>query len=218
LSGIKIEICHPSKKNNLLGWIFNYVYGMKKILMLLLLSPILALGQEAIVMKNGLPVREGRVVFESVVDVPGKSKSDIYAAIKKWLFEVSDNSKRAIQSEDITAGQLLAKSETDAKVSDRNRWYTVEFDIQVTCKDNRYRLRFYNMNTVKITAGIISSDLRDLDGVIPLESNVGEPGSSQLSSKQLMKVVEINNHIADHFNALLKGAEKAVKQSAIDDF
>jgi len=191
---------------------------MKKLIIALLLFPCFAFAQYDAVSEVGLPIKDGLVVYERVVDVKGMKKSDIYAASKKWITDNFNSSKRVIQTEDYDAGQLIGDGSTTAKVSEKNRYNKIEFKLQINCKDEKYRIRFYQMNITAVTSGVLTVDLRKTNSTIPLETLAFVPKDRKFSEKDIEKVKTSNKYLNDHFTLLLNSFNNSVRSSTNDDF
>jgi hypothetical protein len=191
---------------------------MKRILIALLLLPFFANAQQIETSETGLPLKDGKVVFERVFEVSNYKREDIYASIKKWVVDNFTHSRNLIQSEDKESGQFIGMGSTDVLVSGKRTIYTMEFAIQVNCKNDKFRIRFYDISTAAMRSGIISADLRTAGGIIPAEKYAYFPRDKKLSDKQIGEVLAVNKHINDHFTLLLENINKSVKRSNTDDF
>jgi len=74
-----------------------------KIFTLLLLFPILSFSQVDSTQVN-YSLKEGKVVYESIIELPGLMKTNLYSASKKWIADTFKSAKAVIQSEDMTSG------------------------------------------------------------------------------------------------------------------
>lgn len=91
------------------------------------------------------PVVDGKVMYEKVVDVPGKDKLTIYGKVTDWYFKTTKNLKTEIINSDAGIGQFSATIRTDI-----DETFYMDMSMQVDCKDNKYRYRFFNIrHTVK---------------------------------------------------------------------
>lgn len=193
---------------------------MKKyLLMLLVLLPLIANSQELDSAKVGFPVKNGKVVYESIVDIDGVSKETIYAASKKWLADAFVNSKAVVQSEDRETGQLMGKGSATTS-SPTNTWilanitYNLSFNIQINCKDNRYRIRFYDITS---NTGAFGGYLTAAEDV-PIETFAFYAPAKPLKPKQLERVKSSKDAINNVFTMLLSSFNTSVKTYKQDDF
>lgn len=92
--------------------------------------------------------KDGHIVFETIVEVNGKSRVDLYKNAKQWFVNYFKSSKDVIQSEDKEEGQIIGKGLINLTVKagfGMTVNYHDKLSIQVDCKDNKYRFRVYNM-------------------------------------------------------------------------
>jgi len=96
-----------------------------------------------------LPEIGGKVFYEFVVDVPGKSKDFIFNAANNWMLNLPYKIKGRIENKDKDQGQILGK--IGFKLSTRGNLLTpgaysfYSCTVQIDCKDNKYRIRLFNM-------------------------------------------------------------------------
>lgn len=95
-----------------------------------------------------LPETDGKVVYENIIDMPKKSKDFIYFTATKWVFGISNNVKSYIEVQDQDQGQIIASARFEyTPLNDAFSIIqgTFKFKIQIDCKDNRYRIRLYEI-------------------------------------------------------------------------
>lgn len=93
-----------------------------------------------------IPVKDGAVVYERIVEAPNKSKADLYKNAKQWFVDYFKSSKDVIQNEDKEDGKIVGKGILPIPFKGAmgmNVVYDDKLTIQVDCKDNKYRLRIY---------------------------------------------------------------------------
>lgn len=113
-------------------------------LLLLLLLPAFCFGQDQ------LPTKDGKVIFEELDSVPGIAKADLYARSKVWVTHIFKNSKDVIQLDDKDAGQIIGKGNFDYQyvvIGPPGATWTCDFTLQIDCRDNKARIRIYELNT-----------------------------------------------------------------------
>lgn len=79
---------------------------------LILLISIKSMGQQRTgdsLLYNIFPVVDGLVAYQKIIESPGKTKSDIYKAIKSWAASTFTSQKDALQSDDLDAGLIIYK-------------------------------------------------------------------------------------------------------------
>lgn len=120
---------------------------MKKLLILFLFisMPCFLFAQKDTIGLN-IPLLNGKVIYESVVNVPGKTKIELYANARQWFIDYFKTYKDVIQNDDKDAGLIVGKGVLTFEY--RSSWGKInEFDqitIQIECKDNKYRYRIYD--------------------------------------------------------------------------
>lgn len=93
-----------------------------------------------------LPIKDGKVEYESVVDVTG-TKVDLYTKAKQAIVELFFDAKSVIQMDDKEAGKLVGKGTVfcPIKVMGVASGFYTKYTISVEVKDNKYRLRLYDI-------------------------------------------------------------------------
>lgn len=93
-----------------------------------------------------MPVKDGKVEYESIVDVTG-TKSDLYTKAKQAIVELFFDAKSVIQMDDKEAGKLVGKGTVfcPIKVIGVSSGFYSKYTISVEVKDNKYRLRLYDI-------------------------------------------------------------------------
>lgn len=120
-----------------------------------------------------LPILNDRLVYEQVVDVPDKSKNQLFSNAKVWMANTFVSSKDVIQSEDKEAGDIIGKGFTKVYFKsivtiERNDYFTIQIDV----KDNKYRCKIHDI--------IITSNGADLGG------NFGSVPKTSFTDEQLI--------------------------------
>lgn len=96
------------------------------------------------------PEKDGKIVYEEIIELPGVKKSTLYSNAKKWFIDAFKDSKEMILTDDKEGGQIIGKgssmySEMFLLSTFRNRiGFTIQFDI----KDEKYRYRIYGITHV----------------------------------------------------------------------
>lgn len=191
---------------------------MKKLLFLCsLLITINAYAQDEAV--KLFPTKDGKVVYEEVVELSGAKKDDLYKAAKKWVVDTYVSAKGAIQSEDKEGGQLLGKGRmpvTKKGALGIKELYNVDFYWQVDCKEGKYRYRIYD---IKHTLdGKTESDLFSKYQVnVPAETSndmaSGKTGTKSQAKDAAKIIVAIDEAINKDFTAF----KAAMKKGAVAD-
>ncbi|WP_316787253.1 DUF4468 domain-containing protein [Pedobacter frigiditerrae] len=117
-----------------------------KFLIIFLILPIFCFSQ---VDSNSIfPIKDAKVVYESIVNLSDVNKKTIYAASKKWVADSFKSGKSVIQSEDESTGQIIGWGYGDIILDNKGliiQSIRLKFSVQINCKDDRYRIRFYDI-------------------------------------------------------------------------
>lgn len=99
-----------------------------------------------------IPFINNTVVYEKVFEVPNTPKSQLYANAELWFAEshpyVEDTQ---LQLVDPVLSRAVGRVKSYYSVSNKVLWstnistYLFNFTFQVDCKDNKYRIRIYNI-------------------------------------------------------------------------
>ncbi len=131
---------------------------MKKnlLIFLLLMLSLYVKAQDSTAVK--LPVKDGKVIYEGIVDITNKSKTELYKNASQWFVDFFKSSKDVIQNSDKEEGRIVGKG--IAFIQIKIIGFTSEFPdlltIQVDVKDNKYRYRIYDMQ--------LSTETQNLNG------------------------------------------------------
>jgi hypothetical protein len=192
---------------------------MKQFLFALLLLPFFASSQTVDSLNLGFPIKGGKVVYESIADVKGIKKEMLYAASKKWISDSFTHSKAVTESEDIETGQIIGKGTANVTTKS-NSWmlagylYKLEFNIQINCKDDKYRIRIYDITTnTSAAGGLISSDVKT-----PLETFAYYAPTKPLKTKQIERIKTSKEAINNVFTLLLENFNNSVNTYNQDTF
>lgn len=141
---------------------------MKTLLLIaLMIFPSMLFAQSDTTQYN-LPYVSGGVVYEKTLDRPGFSKLEIFGASKKWIADTFNNGKSVIQFEDKDQGRIIGKASTTV-TTNGGTWGLVtstnlEFKLQIDCKDNKYRIRLYDIIQISPSYSVVSNvSLESLD-------------------------------------------------------
>lgn len=97
-----------------------------------------------------LPSKDGKVVYESIIENPTLTKATLYGASKKWIADTFISAKAITQSEDYNTGQIIGKFYNDLEIykNDKSiigRKFDTQCSIQIDVKDGKCRIRFYDI-------------------------------------------------------------------------
>ncbi|MCC8426944.1 DUF4468 domain-containing protein [Mucilaginibacter sp. UR6-11] len=82
---------------------------MKQLLIGLLFIAIGAKAQNKDTLGLNIPIKDGHVVYEGIVEMPGKPKMDLYNNAKQWFVDCFKSAKDVIQNEDKDQGRIIGK-------------------------------------------------------------------------------------------------------------
>lgn len=166
------------------------------------------------------PRKEGKIVYEKVDSLEGFSKEQLFGFSKKWFADTFRNAKNVIQSEDFETGQLIGKGETgivnsEYKESGKLIWTdlitsTYKFTIQIDIKDQKYRLRIYDISRpfkFLLTDGSpVSSSLEEIDKQFSQDKKKAEKWKATSPA------------ISEHFIGIMESFSKKAIEVKNDDF
>ena len=116
---------------------------MRKITLLFLaLLPILGISQA------DLPIKDEKITFSEVVDIAGKSKSDLFSDGKKF-FKTTFKRSTTLKEANETEGKLQGESFIGFEGIEGK----VQYDIIISVKDGRYKYTFTNFIHQNYTKG-----------------------------------------------------------------
>lgn len=140
---------------------------MKTLLLLIFLLPLSVSAQ--LDTASTLPYAEGKIVYEQISELPGYTKAEIFGSAKKWMADVFKSANSVIQSENEPTGQIIGKGYT--KTSYFGKGYMIgilldlSFTVQIDCKDNKYRIRFYDLGNETGSTRYTSSYITPLETI-----------------------------------------------------
>jgi hypothetical protein len=184
---------------------------MKKLLLLVTMLTTISVKAQSI---DSLSTKDGKVFYESIVDMQSKTKDQLYKAARKWFVDSFNNSKSVLRTEDKEGGELVGKgnfliSENGGFMITNN--YRFDFTIEVVCKDNKYRVRIYDISYTMTNppTGIMPSTVADL----PAE------GYNDRLKKSKNKRVHENALLLDlKFKSMIDSLKVKMTSATNDDF
>jgi hypothetical protein len=120
-----------------------------KFLFFLLFIPSVAFSQsDSSLIK--LPIKDGKVVYELIVETPTISKAVLFGASKKWIADTFNSAKAVTQSEDFNSGQIIGKFYNESNIFKNEesligRKFDTQCSVQIDVKDGKCRIRFYDI-------------------------------------------------------------------------
>jgi hypothetical protein len=114
---------------------------MKILIAFLLLIPAISFSQS-------LPMQDGKVVYAQIDSVSG-SQTDLYSKAKAWIINSFNGKKQKFTTDNKESGELISSGHAPLNFMVGQNGYPVTgmyyFTIQVNFKDNKTRIRFYNI-------------------------------------------------------------------------
>jgi hypothetical protein len=153
------------------------------------------------------PYKEGKIIYERIVEIPETSKDILFQGAKIWFVETFKDSRAVIKSEDKEAGEILGTGRsrffygrTGGFPGEKN----YVFNIRVTIKDNKYRIQIYDIieYPFSILIGEYERSLESFDSVV------------KPSSKKDMYISTTNRH----FYSLIDDFKTSLAKTKKDDF
>lgn len=92
-----------------------------------------------------------KFVYEKVLTYENTSKEDLYKYSKRWVSSLFPNSNAALRTDDPASGEIIGMGLTEI-IENPNALYgprmSVEFTFMINVKDNKSRIRFYDLTQV----------------------------------------------------------------------
>lgn len=123
---------------------------MKILLTLLLLMPFV-LKAQIFTPSDHFPIKDGKVVYEVIIDSLILDKDALFAASKKWIADNYQSAESVIQTEDKTTGQIIGKGRSYVPYDSSDKFkvgFNLKYSIQIDVKDNKCRFRIYDIEPV----------------------------------------------------------------------
>lgn len=128
---------------------------MKKILVLIFVIAI-----SSCVIHRTSPIDTNLRTYEKVIDLPEKSKEDIFVLSNKWMVETFNSAQSVIEYSDKEAGTIMGKYVFD---------YTGHFVksiIQIDARENKCRIHFKNPLIRNVDRDLDYRDMRSNESMI----------------------------------------------------
>ncbi|MBC7615848.1 MAG: DUF4468 domain-containing protein [Pedobacter sp.] len=185
---------------------------MKKILLLALFYFPLSGFSQIDTASTSFPIKDNKVVYELILESKDTKQSEIYVAAKKWISDRFTSTKSVIQSEDASYGQIIGKGKsiiwsigTNGK---QELGYELSFSIQIDAKDNKFRIRFYDIQKNNMAVGVIPADSMD---ILHFQS-------AQLKKKNNEKWYRLVKYTNNYFYSMAIDFANTVYKSKSDTF
>ncbi len=120
---------------------------MKKLLVLILLLPVMARAQKDTVLLAHLPTdKDDLISYQTVITVPGISKSDLYHRARVWAALAFNSAKNVTQYDDDAGTNIIIKAISQQFYTYKffGTTYPIQyymyFSLHFTFADNKYRV------------------------------------------------------------------------------
>lgn len=145
-----------------------------------------------------VPVLNGHVVYQGVIDVPGMSKEGLYQNSRQWFVDYFKSSKDVIQNEDKDQGRIVGKGIIliPWKTMMGSGEYNCRITIQVDVKDNKYRYKIYDMiltTTISSLGSYGTAEPYDFTPEEMINKLGGTGGKLMVTKGQCKKLLEALN-------------------------
>ena len=157
-----------------------------------------------------LPLKDGKVTYDGVVQVDSINKDELYKRAKRWFIETYKSAKDVIQLDDKENGEVIGKGffeiywqVTFMSGQNINVWQTMKIQV----KDGRYRYEITDFNVKYYVSASQYSSGANIDS--PLEAwNKGRDDNSK----------KIYTKIDTEVKSLISSLEKFVRTPPKDDW
>jgi hypothetical protein len=164
-----------------------------------------------------LPMKNGSVMFEKVVEVKGKTKEQIYASLRKWFADAFKDSKSVIQVSDKEEGLITGKGnysfylKQSVMMSPCNG--NVDFTININIKDGKFKYQIYGFK--------IEAAYKALLPILKIQTNpVIKSGYQTHTFEEIAAAMAIDNNVKyckaqiDKLNLVMSGIDSSIQNAA----
>jgi hypothetical protein len=179
---------------------------MKSVLFLAFLLPILAKAQNPF--NFPLDSTTGRISYSQVIDLPKKSKDDIYKSLKLWIAKEYVNPKEVVNVDDPETGILLLKPSfvieeiNHGKTFDMKTYLRYNYDMKILLKDGK----------IKVTISDIVSSMRFDNDPYNKPTPVEKPFLFPESDKEQMQYYDYRKKMADNLKTHITDRFESIKK------
>lgn len=116
-----------------------------------------------------IPVSNTQVIYTGVVDVPGKTKDELFRNAQQWFINAFPSQKDVIQDKDnengIVYGRIVLYFSSGVGLGVKVN-FADHLTVKIECKDGKYRYAFYNMAISNYDSGNSSFDIEQILGQV----------------------------------------------------
>lgn len=157
-----------------------------------------------------LPLKDGKVTYSDVNQVPGASKEELYTRAKRWFIDTYHSGKDVMQHSDKESGEIIGKGffeDTWGVTFYSNQEVKVWQTIQIQMKEGRYKYKIYDFRMKYFVSSSQYTSASTVD--VPLEEwNKEREANSQKFYRKIDKQV----------NRLIESIEEAMETQIDDDW
>lgn len=136
-----------------------------------------------------IPIKDGHIVYEGIVEVLGMSKLDLYKNAKQWFVDYFKSSKDVIQNEDKEQGLIVGKGLLPIFWKSLIIFeYHDNLTIQIDCRDGKYRYKIYDLIIIVPPSQYTST--MELPGEYFINKMLGSKPSVSFTKGQSKKIIE----------------------------
>jgi hypothetical protein len=139
---------------------------------------------------------------ESIQNVPGKNKMDLYSDAKKWFTDHFNDSRDVIQNEDKDQGRIIGKGIIIVpwKSMLSSGIYYDRITIEIDVKDGRYRYRIYDMLLAIFKSQLYQTGQPQVrftpEQLISKLADDGKSGFSKSQCRKLLMTIDVETKSA----------------------
>jgi ABC-type long-subunit fatty acid transport system fused permease/ATPase subunit len=187
---------------------------MKKTILIALLA-VLCLSVSAQIKDTigfNLPIVNGTVIYEQVVDIPNKTKDELYKNAKLWFVNTFKSAKNVLQNDDKSDGEIIGKGNMPVywKILLAGTQNAVcNFAVQIDCKANKYRYKIYSLSVDFVSSTYTAGTDYNVETLLGKVLGTAKCSIAKSVCKSVLKSlgVESQNLIGSIKNGMAKQAD-----------
>jgi hypothetical protein len=187
---------------------------------------------------------EGKTLT-GIFEVEGKSKSELFSSINKWISINYNSSKNVIQMNDLESGTIIVKGINEVRTKNAFKklypnsapefnYYKFNHLIEINIKDNRYRIIYRTIDIASVISpndhfnndcvnfngveqNVIESYNEKMEGLLKM-GFVGKKKRDDFKSETKAYLDGVNNNIIDNEKLTMLSIEKSVNSVGKDNW
>lgn len=141
-----------------------------------------------------LPLVDGKIIYQSVIELPGRTQIELYKNSKQWFVDYFKSSKDVIQNDDKESGKVIGKGIIFVylKTTFFSQTISDKITIQIDCKDGKYRYKIYDINLTvpssysSVTGPVPAFDFTAEDLIARLTDNPARIGYTKGQCRKIL--------------------------------